>query len=211
MSSGSLFNRDRPRLADRMSPGVSAGRPSAIGSGLSGFRGGASSSGSASTMRNPTAGFPPRESWYEREVAPFKSGASKYAGSTIPSEFGRKNSGFEGPTIETIPSTCSTPCPSEYSRSSTLRDPLWSPDCPTSPPPSYAASVASEAPSLATPTADLKHPPTFSSEIFIPAKNTAALSKESKEYSRKDSVPLSKNVIMEEKDGVKKMKIQLDV
>jgi len=163
-------------------------------------------------MRNPTAGFPPRESWYEREVAPFKSGASKYAGSTIPSEFGRRNSGYEGPTIETIPSTCSTPCPSEYSRSSTVRDPLWSPDCPTSPPPSYAASVASE--SCATPTPLDLQQPKFSSEIFIPAKSSSSSTSStgmSKEYSRKDSVPLSKNVIMEEKDGVKKMKIQLDV
>jgi len=205
MSSGSLFNRDRPRLGDRMSPGLSG--PSAIGSGISGFRG--SGPSSRNTTSGTAGGFPPRESWYEREVAPFKSGASKYAGSTIPSEFGRKASGYEGPTIETIPSTCSTPCPSEYSRSSTLRDPLWSPDCPTSPPPSYAASVASEAPTVATPINE-HHQPKFSSEIYIPAKDASTTSS-GKEYNRKDSVPLSKNVIMEEKDGVKKMKIQLDV
>jgi len=213
MSSGSLFNRDRPRLADRMSPGL--GSSSGIGSGISGFR---SSSSSSSGMRNAgNTGFP-RESWYEREVAPFKSGASKYAGSTIASELGRKASQqYDGPTIETIPSTCSTPCPSEYSRSSTLRDPLWSPDCPTSPPPSYAASVASEASTIASPNLkDYKQQqqqqqPTFSSEIYIPAKSSSSASSSGKDYSRKDSVPLSKNIIMEEKDGVKKMKIQLDV
>lgn len=208
MSSGSLFNRDRPRLADRMSPGVSANLP--VGSGLSGFRGGASSLRNAAPSSS-SAAYPPRESWYEREVAPFKTGAaSKYAGSSIPSEFGRKNSQYEGPTIETIPSTCSTPCPSEYSRSSTLQDPLWSPECPTSPPPSYAASVASDAPYLATPTKEMDQPK-FSSEIYIPPKSSSSTTSSGKDYSRKDSVPLSKNVIMEEKDGVKKMKIQLDV
>ena len=83
-------------------------------------------------------------------------------------------------------------------RSSTVRDPLWTPDCPTSPPPSYAASVASD--SCATPTPQDLQQPKYSSEIFIPAKSSSSSSSAmSKEYSRKDSVPLSKNVIMEEK------------
>ena len=92
-------------------------------------------------------------------------------------------------------------------RSSTLRDPLWSPDCPTSPPPSYAASVASEASTIASPNLkDYKQQqqqqqPTFSSEIYIPAKSSSSASSSGKDYSRKDSVPLSKNIIMEEKGG----------